>query len=55
MTCLSVGCWLEESVNSVCGECVSSQNLVNVRTATLPHCGRVYCSMASVGSEIPSG
>jgi len=53
ITCLSVGCWLEASANSVCGKCMPSQNLVNVRIATLSHCGRVYSPVASSGSKIP--
>jgi len=45
---------LEASADSVCGECVSSWHLVNIRTAALPHCRRVHCSVASAGCEIPS-
>jgi len=41
---------LEASAYSVCGEYLSSQYLVIVRTVALPRCGWVYCSVASVGS-----
>jgi len=54
MTYLSVGRWLEASASCVCGKCVSSWYSVNVGTSALLCCRRVYYTMASAGSEIPS-